>query len=65
MQWCYEIRGSENRLVEVRCGFATEEEARNAGRRAARMIHSICDPDLDTLRLVTENRAKKQSATAD
>jgi hypothetical protein len=54
MIWCYQIRGSGNRLVEIRCGFRTSTEAQKAGQRARRMIHSICYPHLETLTLVTE-----------
>src|SRR5437879_1077037 len=53
MAWCYEIRGAENRLVEVRSGFATEDKAAKAGQRAKRLIGSICDSGLETLTLVT------------
>lgn len=54
MAWCYELRGTENRLVELRTGFATENEARNAGRRAKRMIDCICYPNFEPLALVTK-----------
>jgi hypothetical protein len=57
MAWCYQILGSENRLVEIRCGFRTATEAHNAGQRAKRMIHSICHPNLEPLTLVTEEKA--------
>lgn len=55
MAWCYEIRASENRFVEMRSGFATEKEARDAGERSKRMIDCICYPNLETLTLVTRN----------
>ena len=48
MAWCYEIRGAENRLIEVRSGFATEDKAAQAGQRAKQMIGSICDSKLET-----------------
>jgi hypothetical protein len=52
MAWCYEIRGTGNRLVEIRSGFATEEEAREAGERSKRMIDGICYPNQETLSFV-------------
>lgn len=54
MAWCYEIRGSENRLVELRSGFSTEKEARNAANRAKRMIDCICYPNFEPLTLLTK-----------
>jgi hypothetical protein len=59
MSWRYEIRGSENRLVEIRSGFATDKEARDAAQRSKRMIDCICYPNPETLTLVT-----KQNGTA-
>jgi hypothetical protein len=52
--WCYEIRGSENRLLEVRAGFVTEEEARVVGQRAKRMIECIVYPNFEPLTLLTK-----------
>jgi len=52
MAWSYEVRGSENRLVEIRSGFPTEEEARGAGSRAKRLIDCVCYPNLEKLTLV-------------
>jgi hypothetical protein len=52
MAWSYEVRGSQDRLVEVRSGFATEEEARGAGSRAKRLIDCVCYPNLERLTLV-------------
>jgi hypothetical protein len=52
MAWSYEVRGSENRLVEIRSGFATEDEARAAGSRAKRLIDCVCYPNLERLTLV-------------
>lgn len=54
MAWFYEIRGSENRLVEVRDGFGTQKEARTAGQRAKRMIECISYPDFEPLTLLTK-----------
>src|SRR5437588_12954764 len=51
MAWCYEIRGAENRLIEVRSGFATEDKAAQAGQRAKQMIRSICELETLTLRI--------------
>jgi hypothetical protein len=62
MPWCYEIRGAENRLVETRSGFATEEKAVEAGERAKRMIGSVCYSSLETLTLVTK---QDQALTGD
>jgi hypothetical protein len=52
MAWCYEIRRLDNRLVEIRSGFATERVAREAGERSKRTIDCICYPNLETLSLV-------------
>jgi hypothetical protein len=53
MAWSYEVRGFRDRLVEVRSGFATEEDARGAGSRAKRLIDCVCYPNLEKLTLVT------------
>jgi hypothetical protein len=53
MAWCYELRGSDDRLVEVRSGFATQNEAQAAGRRAQRTIACICYPNSQMLTVVT------------
>jgi hypothetical protein len=52
MAWRYEIRGSQNRLVEIRTGFATERQAREAGGRSKRMIDSMGYPNQETLSIV-------------
>jgi hypothetical protein len=52
MAWCYEVRGSQDRLLEIRSGFATEEDARGAGIRAMRLIDCVCYPNLEKLTLV-------------
>jgi hypothetical protein len=44
MAWWYELRGAENRLVEMRRGFATEKEAQEAADRARRMMRSLAYP---------------------
>lgn len=61
MAWSYEIRGAENRLVEIRSGFATETDARKAGERSKRMIDCICYPNLETLTLVINDDATPAS----
>jgi hypothetical protein len=65
MAWSYEIRGSENRLVEIRSGFASERQARDAGDRAKRMIDCVCYPNFEKLSLVvTENGTHSAEASA-
>jgi len=54
MPWGYEIRGSNNRLVEIRSGFATEKEARGAGSRAKTMIECVCYPNSEALTLIVQ-----------
>jgi hypothetical protein len=54
MPWCYEIRGFDNRLVEIRCGFTSQKEARNAGNRAKRLVNCICYPNLEELTVVVK-----------
>jgi hypothetical protein len=58
MAWWYELRGAENRLVEMRRGFATEKEAQ-AAERAKRTIRSCVHPmqteDLTFLTGATKN----------
>lgn len=55
MSWSYEIRGENNRLVEIRGGFATKKAAREAGERAKRMIDCICHPNLELLSVLTKS----------
>src|SRR5438309_34950 len=45
MAWCYEIRGAENRLIDVRSGFATEDKAAHAGPKA-RCHHEAACPHI-------------------
>lgn len=52
--WCYEIRGSQGRLVEIRTGFSSEKEARDQGERVKRMIDCISFPNLEMLIVVTK-----------
>jgi hypothetical protein len=68
MAWCYELRESNNRLVEMRSGFATEKEAREAATRARRMIACICYPNSEMLTVVvreTEIRADRLAEMTD
>lgn len=53
MAWSYEVRGDRDRLVEVRSGFATEDEACDAGKRAKRLIDCVCYPNLERLTIQT------------
>jgi len=55
MAWCYELRGSDGRLVQMRSGFSTEAEARDVGQRAKRIIDCLCYPESETLTLVTKD----------
>lgn len=54
MAWCYEIRGPQDRLVEICSGFETEQEARAAGQRTKRMIDCICFPNPEKLTVLTK-----------
>jgi hypothetical protein len=44
MAWSYELHGSDNRLVELRRGFATKKEAETAARGAKRMMQAFDFP---------------------
>ena len=60
MAWSYELRGSENRLVELRRGFATKKEAETAAENATRMIRgSNFIPDKEDLTTVTKDEAEE------
>lgn len=50
--WCYEIRGTNHRLVQLRSGFRTEKEAREAGKRMKRMADCFCFPNLEPLTVI-------------
>lgn len=54
MPWIYELRGAENRLVEIRCGFSTEKAARSAAQRAKRLVDCICYPNPEALTVVVK-----------
>ena len=66
MAWWYELRGAENRLVEMRRGFATEREAQEAAERALKKIKSGAYPKTETLTVVTgadeEPKSKSKAA---
>jgi hypothetical protein len=66
MAWWYELRGAENRLVEMRRGFATEREAQEGAERALKKIKSVAYPNTETLTVVTgadeEPKAKSKAA---
>ena len=52
MAWWYELRGTYNRLVELRRGFASEAEAREAAEREQK-IKSVAYPKTEALTVVT------------
>jgi hypothetical protein len=41
MAWWYEIRGSDDRLIETRREFASQEEAHQAAQGAKRLIENL------------------------
>lgn len=51
MTWRYEIRDADNRLVEIRGGFPTQEDALDTGERARRTMQDISPRR--TLRVIT------------
>ncbi len=66
MSWFYEIRGSNNRLVEARGGFAAEKEAQTAGReRAKEMTSSVGYPGGTEVLSMTVGRAEYTIARYD
>jgi len=52
MAWWYELRGTDNRLVELRRGFPSEVEAREAAERALKKL-KFAYPKAETLRVIT------------
>lgn len=52
-KWGYEIRGANDRLAELRSGFRTEKQARDAGCCTKRMIDCFCFPNLEVLTVIT------------
>ena len=65
MPWVYELRGSENRLVEIRSGFSTEKAARKAALRAKRLVDCICYPNPGTLTVVVKDGERMVSQGAE
>jgi hypothetical protein len=65
MPWVYELRGSENRLVEIRSGFSTEKAARKAALRAKRLVDCICYPNTETLTVVVKEGESMVSHAAE
>lgn len=55
MAWSYELRASDNRLVELRGGFASKKEAEDAAQGAKRMIQSFDFAAKENLRIVTKD----------
>lgn len=63
MAWWYEVRDADNRLMELRRGFATEHEAVEAGQRAKKMIESIVSQiEAENLTVVTGPDAQNETA---
>jgi hypothetical protein len=58
MEWLYEIRGSENRLVEARRGFPSKKEAETAARRAKCIMETFDVPDKDLMIVTREEAAR-------
>ena len=65
MPWVYELRGPENRLVEIRSGFSTEKAARKAALRAKRLVDCICYPNPETLTVVVKEGESMVSHAAE
>jgi hypothetical protein len=66
MAWWYELRGADKRLVEMRRGFGTENEAQQAAERAKQMIQYISRPrNTEDLTVVTGTDEKSKSKIAD
>jgi len=65
MAWWYELRAADNRLVELRRGFASEAEAREAAERALKKMKSVAYPKTETLTVVTGADPEKTKATTD
>jgi hypothetical protein len=65
MAWWYELRGADNRLVELRRGFASEVEAREAAERALKKLKSIAYLKTETLTVVTGADPSRMKAATD
>lgn len=62
MPWWYELRGQDNRLVELRRGFTTEVEAREAADTEMKKIRSAT-PKMETLTvLIGADPQRKKAA---
>jgi hypothetical protein len=57
MAWSYELRGLDNRLVEMRSGFATKKEAEAAAQGALRMMQAFNFPEKENLTIVTKDES--------
>jgi hypothetical protein len=53
MAWWHEIRDTDDRLMELRRGFATEDEALETGQLAKKMIQPIVSQETESLAIVT------------
>jgi len=65
MPWIYELRGAENRLVEIRSCFSTGNAALNAALRAKRLVDCICYPNPETLTVVVKEGEGMASRSAE
>jgi hypothetical protein len=65
LPWVYELRGSDNHLVEIRSGFSTEKAARKAALRAKRLVDCICYPNPETLTVVVKEGESMVSRAAE
>lgn len=61
MPWWYELRGQDNRLVELRRGFTTEVEAREAGERELAKIKAVT-PKTEALTVSTGADSQRTKA---
>lgn len=68
MAWRYEIRGTGNRLVQMRRGFATEKQAQQAGELSKKnLMQSVAySKASETLTVVvlSDTGGKRKAATA-
>jgi hypothetical protein len=52
--WMYELRRAGQTLLEDRGAYRTENEAKNAGKRAKQWIEEFSDPRREKLTIVTK-----------
>lgn len=52
MTWWYELRGADYRLVELKRGFSSQIEAREAAERSLKKL-TFAYPKTETLRVLT------------